>query len=59
MGRVLLHSALTALLASCVSAASTGTADALVLCADPFAATARLGIAAGAVTAGASVLMMR
>ncbi len=54
MGRVLLNSALTALLASGVSSASTGTADALVLCADPFAATARLGIAAGAVTAGAS-----
>lgn len=54
MGRVLLSSALTALLAAGVSSASTGTAGALVLFADPFAAAARLGTAAGAVTAGAS-----
>lgn len=56
MGRIVLCSALTALLASGASHASTGTADALVLCTDPFAASARLGIAAGAVTAGASAV---
>lgn len=52
MGGILRRSALTILLLPGFSEASTGTADALALCRDPFSSAARLGPAAYAVLAG-------